>query len=281
MCAQIHSHPTLNPPPLPSQKTHQHANTQTHTTKQASFEGNKAGARDGGGVFALDTNTKFRGCDFKGNAARKGEDLYNHGGLAEIYCARVGRTFNKPKVCVRYVCGLVWFVCVWCWFVWGWFVSVCSSTPTTNPLTLYPLPPPHPLHLFLPKTPKTPNNTQQVGGHVIQDCFTCPAGRYGDFESAGSPICEEQCQIQAGSIGCYDCPFENACQGKRVCKPGCVDCVWYIYIGVGGEQCQITTTIPPPLQPPRKQPHTLTHIPIPNPKTKTIKKKTPTHTYTD
>ena len=215
-------------------------------TKKSRFKGNKAGARDGGAVFALDSNTNFRGCAFGGNAARKGEDLYNHGGLAEVYCAKIGRTYNKPKVrreegggrmvvggrclfgfyytyykpkvigreggreghgrgyrgcCCRAVFGFYWggWVVVWgeCVCVRVWIMHhpptpllfLSRSRPSI-------LPPPHP-----PPPPQNNNTTHpppplllplcmQVGGHIVQDCFLCPAGRYGDFESAGSPVCE-------------------------------------------------------------------------------------------
>lgn len=35
-------------------------------------------------------------------------------------------------------------------------------------------------------------------------------------------MCEEQCQITHAAMDCYECPFGNACEGKRVCKPGYV-----------------------------------------------------------
>jgi hypothetical protein len=80
------------------------------------------------------------------------------------------------------------------------------------------------IHISNPTHPlihtRTQNQPTKVGGHVVQDCFTCAAGRYGDFESAGTEVCTEQCQITTAAIGCYDCPFANACEGKRTCKPG-------------------------------------------------------------
>lgn len=45
-----------------------------------------------------------------GNEARNGEALYNHGGLAEIYCARIGHTYNKPKA--RLCLSLLVSVCL-------------------------------------------------------------------------------------------------------------------------------------------------------------------------
>lgn len=44
----------------------------------------------------------------------------------------------------------------------------------------------------------------------------------GDFNSAGSELCAEQCQITQGAMDCYACPFGNACEGRRMCKLGYV-----------------------------------------------------------
>jgi len=147
------------------------------TATGSRFEGNQAKARDGGAIFSYDTDAKFRGCTFGSNAARKGPDLYNHGGLAEVFCAHIGETYNKPK----------------------------------------------------------------VGGHITQDCFTCPNGQYGDYASAGSLTCETECKITSKAMSCYTCPNELACDGQRTCKPGyrgeqCMDCKGG-FVKVDG-QCQ-------------------------------------------
>lgn len=126
------------------------------TATGSTFDSNVAEARDGGGVFSYNTDSKFRGCVFGSNSARKGPDLYNHGGLAEVFCAHIGRVYNKPK----------------------------------------------------------------VGGHVTQDCFTCPNGQYGDYASAGSLVCEQECDVTATAMSCYECPNGWACDGARDCKAG-------------------------------------------------------------
>lgn len=58
----------------------------------------------------------------------------------------------------------------------------------------------------------------------------CPAGKWGDFENAGSPKCLEECAIDTdGTVSCPDCPYELACNGQRTCKEGyrgeqCMNC---------------------------------------------------------
>lgn len=89
------THPPINNPGPPTLNTHPHQNKTKHTPTHPD-----------------DQHTQFRGCLFGGNAARKGDDLYNHGGLAEVYCAQsIGQTYNKPKVweaalfvCIIYMC---------------------------------------------------------------------------------------------------------------------------------------------------------------------------------
>lgn len=110
---------------------------------------------------------QFRGCTFHANAARKGEDLYNHGGLAEVYCAQsIGRTYNKPKACIF---GGVLLVYV--------NQSVCFIHPCMYPRA----------RRLLTTTLYHMEQQTQVGGHVVQDCFTCPAGQYGALLAFTSP----------------------------------------------------------------------------------------------
>jgi len=68
------------------------------TATDSRFEHNEANARDGGAIFNYDTDAKFRGCSFSDNSARRGPDLYNHGGLVQVFCAHIGEIYNKPKV---------------------------------------------------------------------------------------------------------------------------------------------------------------------------------------
>jgi hypothetical protein len=49
-------------------------------------------------IFALETESRIRFCDFATNGARKGPDLYNHGGEANILCNQVKGVYNRPKV---------------------------------------------------------------------------------------------------------------------------------------------------------------------------------------
>lgn len=137
------------------------------TATESTWDGNSAKSRDGGGIFALNTDSKIRNCILLKNNARRGANLYNHGGDANVFCRFIPKTYNRPK----------------------------------------------------------------VNGHITQDCFICPAGKWGDFENAGSALCEEQCAIdKAGhSLPCYDCPYELACDGQRHCKEGyrgeqCMEC---------------------------------------------------------
>ena len=72
-------------------------------------------------------------------------------------------------------------------------------------------------------------NRPKVGGEIVQDCFVCPAGTYGDFNSAGTDLCQEECSVTGSSLDCFDCPYELACKGEKQCKAGyegtqCTDC---------------------------------------------------------
>jgi len=89
-------------------------------------------------------------------------------------------------------------------------------------------------------------NKPKVGGQIVQDCFVCPAGSYGDFYSAGTDLCQEECAVTGSSMDCYECPYELACEGEKQCKPGyegnqCMEC------SSGncklGEQCVPSETI--------------------------------------